>query len=161
MAKHASRPGTDAGQLRPRRRHRGRQVALLAVVIVLGLASRQYSDGLPVLIARYAGDTLWATAAYVSLGIVWPGARVRTLAAGAACISLAVELSQLSRPPWLQAVRRWPGAALLLGQGFLASDLVCYAVGVAFGAGLDLSALWVQGGRHGDDTSPIASAPQS
>ena len=142
MTEQDSWSSVDTGPRRPARRPRGRQLALLAVVIVLGLASRRYADLLPVLIARYAGDTLWATAAYVALGVVWPGARVAALAAGAAVISLAVELSQLARPPWLQAVRRWPGAALLLGQGFLASDLVCYAVGVALGAGLDLSAGW-------------------
>lgn len=115
-------------------------MALLAVVIVLGLASRRYADALPVVIARYAGDTLWATAAFLALSVAWPGARVGWLAASAALISLAVELSQLARPAWLVAVRRWPGAGLLLGYGFLASDLACYAVGVALGAALDQSA---------------------
>ena len=109
------------------------------MVIVLGLGSRRYADALPTLIARYAGDTLWATAAYVGLSVAWPGARARWLAAGAALISLTVELSQLARPAWLQTVRRWPGAPLLLGYGFLASDLVCYAVGVALGTALDHS----------------------
>lgn len=126
-------------QLEPRR-HRATQVALLAVVIMLGLASRRYPDALPPVIAPYAGDTLWATAAYLTLSVAWPGARIRWLAAGAALVSLAVELSQLARPDWLQAVRRWPGAGLLLGYGFLPSDLVCYAAGVALAAALDHSA---------------------
>jgi hypothetical protein len=106
-------------------------------MIVLGLASRFYADALPFLIAQYAGDTLWATAAFLALSIVWPGARTLWLAAGAALVSLAVELSQLFHPAWLETVRRWPGAALLLGYGFLASDLVCYAAGVALGAAID------------------------
>lgn len=114
------------------------------MVIALGLASRRYGNALPVVIARYAGDTLWATAAYLALSVVWRGARVRSLAAAAALISLAVELSQLARPPWLQRVRRWPGATLLLGYGFLASDLVCYAVGVVLGVALDLI-VWRRG----------------
>ena len=80
------------------RRHRGRQLALLASVIVLGLASRRHADAIPPYIARYAGDTLWATAAYLALGLAWPRARVRSLAVGAALISLAVELSQLAQP---------------------------------------------------------------
>ena len=109
-------------------------------MIGLGLASRQYADALPVLIARYGGDTLWATAAYLTLSVVCPGARVRSLAASAALISLTVELSQLARPAWLETIRRWPGAPLLLGYGFLASDLVCYAVGVALGVAIDRSA---------------------
>ena len=130
--------GVDARSPAPAPRHRGAQMALLAVIIGLGLASRRYADALPLLITRYAGDTLWATAAYVALSVVWPNARTRSLAAGAALISVGVELSQLAHPAWLERVRRWPGAALLLGYGFLASDLVCYAVGVALGAALDL-----------------------
>ena len=139
---HRSQLRLPDGSRRPgrARRHRGTQVALLAAVIVLGLASRRYADALSPPIARYAGDTLWATAAYVALSVVWPCARVRWLAAGAALISLAVELSQLAHPAWLQRAREWPGAALLLGYGFVASDLVCYAVGVALGAALDQSA---------------------
>ena len=108
-------------------------------MIVLGLASRRYADVIPDFAARYAGDTLWATAAYVALSIAWPGAGVRLLAAGAALIALTVELSQLARPAWLEAARRWPGARLLLGYGFLASDLVCYAAGVALGAAIDVA----------------------
>jgi hypothetical protein len=110
---------------------------LLAAVIVLGLGSRIYADLLPAAIARYGGDTLWATAAFMALSIVWPGARTHWLAAAAALISLAVELSQLFHPAWLERVRRWPGAPLLLGYGFLASDLLCYAAGVALGAAID------------------------
>jgi Protein of unknown function (DUF2809) len=124
-------------QLSSATRPRAAQVALLTVVIVLGVASRKYASVLPLLIARYAGDALWATAAYVALSVVWPRAPISSLAAGAALMSLGVELSQLTRPVWLQAVRQWPGAALLLGYGFVASDLVCYAVGVALGAALD------------------------
>jgi hypothetical protein len=124
-------------RLEDRRRHRGLHIALLALVIILGLASRRYAHRLPLLIARYAGDTLWSAAVLLGLGIVWPGARLRWLAAGAALISLGVELSQLVRPAWLQAVRAWPGAGLVLGYDFVPSDLVCYAVGVALGAALD------------------------
>ena len=112
-------------------------MALLALVIALGLGSRRYAEALPFFVARYGGDTLWATAAYLALGILWPGARVRSLAAGAALISLAVELSQLARPAWLEWVRQWRGARLLLGSGFLASDLVCYAAGIALGAAIE------------------------
>src|SRR5687768_12648558 len=120
-----SRPSAPRVDTRGReiaRRSRGAQLTLLAAAIGLGLASRHYADALPVPIARYGGDTLWATAVYLTLSVVWPGARVRSLAAGAALISLAVELSQLARPAWLQTVRQWPGAPLLLGYGFLASD---------------------------------------
>jgi hypothetical protein len=119
------------------RRFRGTQLALLLVVIALGLASRTYADSLPSFIARYAGDTLWAAAVFLLLGLLWPEARMRSLAAGAALIALAVELSQLAHPAWLEGLRRKPGVGLLLGYDFLASDLACYAAGILIVAAID------------------------
>jgi hypothetical protein len=121
----------------PVRRFRGTQLALLLVAIALGLASRTYADSLPSFIARYAGDTLWASAVFLVLGLLWPEARTRSLAAGAALIALAVELSQLAHPAWLESLRRKPGVGLLLGYDFLASDLACYAVGILVVAAID------------------------
>ena len=39
--------------------------------------------------------------------------------------------------PWLDALRATTLGALVLGQGFLWSDIVCYAVGVMLAAILD------------------------
>lgn len=116
---------------------------LLLIVIALGLASRVYGAHLPERIALYAGDTLWATALLLALAIGWPRARTQTLALAAAVGSVLVELSQLAHPAWLDALRRLPGVALLIGYDFVASDLACYAVGVLLGAAIDTLALHV------------------
>ena len=121
------------------RRHRGLFALLLVLVVALGLASRVYGSSLPALVSRYAGDTLWATAVFVGLALVRPAARTTALALGAALLSLAVELSQLAHPAWLETLRSWPGVALLIGYGFVWSDLACYAAGVALGVVLDLT----------------------
>lgn len=110
---------------------------MLLVVVALGLASRAYAAHLPVFVARYAGDTLWATAVLFLLGLFRPTARTIHLAIGAAVIALAVELTQLAHPDWLEAFRRQPGVGLILGYDFLASDLACYALGVVIGATVD------------------------
>ena len=144
------------------RRPRGRQLALLGFVIVLGYASRRYAAAFPPFIASYAGDTLWATAVYLALGVVWPAAPGRWLAVAAALISLAVELSQLAQPDWLQSVRQWPGAGLLLGYDFAASDLACYAIGVALGAALDQGLGLRSAGERtmiARNTGPMMEAP--
>ena len=47
--------------------------------------------------------------------------------------ALVIETSQLFHTPWLDALRANRFAALVLGQGFLWSDLLCYAVGIALG----------------------------
>jgi len=48
-------------------------------------------------------------------------------------------VSQLYHAPWLDAVRATRPGALALGQGFLWSDLACYAAGVGAAALIDLS----------------------
>jgi hypothetical protein len=54
--------------------------------------------------------------------------------AGLAIVSsLAVEVSQLYHSPWIDAIRRTAVGGLLLGFGFVWSDLVCYAVGIGLG----------------------------
>jgi hypothetical protein len=93
---------------------------------------------LPPFVAAYAGDTLYATMVFVALGILTPRASTARLAATALAISCAIEISQLHHAPWIDAIRRTLPGALVLGYGFLWSDVACYAAGVALGAGVEL-----------------------
>lgn len=103
---------------------------LLVVTIAAGLASRRFPTVQPDWLARYAGDTLWAAAVFWGLALCASRAATLTLGAGALGIATAVEISQLARVPWLDALRATRVGALVLGQGFLWSDLACYAFGV-------------------------------
>ena len=47
----------------------------------------------------------------------------------ALAVSFLIELSQLWHPPFLEALRATTIGGLVLGYGFLRSDLVCYTVG--------------------------------
>ncbi|BBO35954.1 putative membrane protein YjgA [Lacipirellula parvula] len=114
---------------------------MLAATIALGLTSRHYGEQLPPFIAAYAGDALWATMVYWLASIAWPHARTTTLAVIAYGVSFAVELSQLYHAPWIDSIRATRLGALALGHGFLWSDLVCYAVGVALASLIDLALL--------------------
>jgi hypothetical protein len=118
---------------------RGRMItaALLAATLVSGLASRRFRHVLPHALGEYGGDALWATAVFFGLRLVRADARRPLTAAGALGIAVAVELSQLAHPAWLDALRHQPGVGLILGYGFVSSDLVCYAAGVALGWILD------------------------
>jgi len=122
-------------------------LGLLVATVVLGLASRGYPQAFPRIVATYAGDVLWTTAAYWCLALAraaWPPARLAVLALGG---SVLVELSQLVHAPWLDAIRGNPFGALVLGQGFLWSDLACYVVGAGLAALVDRVVMGV--GRHG------------
>lgn len=109
---------------------------------VLGLGSRSGWEPLPSFVAAYAGDTLWTMLVYVSLILLWPRLPLGRALGLALGFSFLIELSQLYRAPWIDAVRANRLAALVLGQGFLASDLACYTVGALLAAGLDRLLFW-------------------
>jgi len=46
---------------------------------------------------------------------------------------LLVKISQLYHAPWIDAIRQATLGGLVLGFGFLWTDLVCYLVGVMIG----------------------------
>ncbi len=111
---------------------------LIPLIISLGLASRSKQISLPQFIADYAGDTLWALLVFLLIGFLFPTLSTRRVAILAALFSLLIELSQLYHAPWIEAIRHTRLGGLVLGYGFLWSDLACYAVGVACGAGTEL-----------------------
>ncbi|QDV35715.1 ribosomal maturation YjgA family protein [Tautonia plasticadhaerens] len=116
------------------------RLALLGLTVVLGIGSRRFGDSFPGFVATYAGDTLWATAAFLGLGLFLPRASTRNVAALALLVSVMVEVGQLFHAPWLDTIRRTTLGGLALGHGFLWSDLACYVVGVGLGAGIE--AIW-------------------
>jgi hypothetical protein len=117
------------------------QISLIALVSVLGIGSRHYAYSLPGFIAAYAGDTLWALAAFAGIGLLLPRASTRTVAVLAVAFCVAVELSQLYHAAWIDSIRHTTLGGLILGYGFLWSDLACYAAGVGLGVILELIVL--------------------
>lgn len=119
---------------RAKRRSRPCYAVAIVVTIVAGLLSRSsVAEHLPAFARMYAGDTLWALAVFLTLGLAFPKAQPRRLAIAAALISYGVELSQLYQAPWINAIRHTVPGALLLGFGFQWSDLACYSLGVLLG----------------------------
>jgi hypothetical protein len=131
------KPVPEDEDMDPRGRSALRGACLLAATIALGLGSRRFAGVLPGFVADYAGDTLWALAFFLVLGLLLPRMATGRVAALALTGSLLVEVSQLYHAPWIDAVRRTTVGGLVLGFGFLWSDLACYAVGVGVGVALD------------------------
>jgi len=121
-----------------RRRNPLVQIILIALACLLGIGSRRYAHALPGFIAAYAGDTLWALAAFLGFGVLLPRASTRTIAVLAMAFSVAIELSQLYHAPWIDSIRHTTIGGLILGFGFLWSDLACYSLGVGLGAVIEI-----------------------
>lgn len=120
-----------------KRRSRTVHLLLAAATIAAGLASRRFGGALPGFVGAYAGDVLWAAMVYLLIAAGWPGASTHRVAVAAGLVSLTVELGQLYHAPWIDAIRRTRMGGLVLGFGFLWSDLACYAAGIALAAALD------------------------
>ena len=52
---------------------------------------------------------------------------------GTRSFSVTIEVSQLCHASWIDSIRGTTLGGLLLGFGFVWSDLACYAVGVGLG----------------------------
>ncbi|MGB7329720.1 MAG: DUF2809 domain-containing protein [Rubripirellula sp.] len=111
---------------------------LMMVVVALGLASRRYALSLPSFVGAYAGDLLWALMVYLGLGVLFPATSVLRRVFMALLFSYAIECSQLYHAPWINEIRQTRLGGLVLGFSFLASDLVCYTIGIAVGAAGEL-----------------------
>lgn len=105
----------------------------MVAVLVLGLTSRQEAIPVPEWFRAYGGDTLWALLVYLGIGLLFPRLSVEKTAGAALLFAYGIELSQLYRAPWIDALRRTRLGGLVLGFGFLWSDLVCYSLGIGLG----------------------------
>jgi hypothetical protein len=108
-------------------------IALIILVAILGLGSRRFAPYLPDVIVAYTGDTMWALAVFLGLGLVFPALATRWVALLALVISCLVELSQLCHARWIDLIRDNAIVHLALGSGFDPKDLACYTVGVGAG----------------------------
>jgi len=119
------------------RRSRAAYSGLVAATILTGLASRRYADSFPDAVRLYVGDVLWAAMVYFAAAALWRRGRVSRIALCALAFSLVIETSQLYHAPWIDALRATRPGALVLGFGFLWSDVACYAIGVGLASLMD------------------------
>jgi hypothetical protein len=103
------------------------------LVVAGGLASRHIPVSATSWIKLYLGDSLWALMVFIAIGIVLNKLSSRKTAILALAFSYLIEISQLYHAAWIDAIRHTSIGGLILGFGFLWSDLVCYFVGIAVG----------------------------
>ncbi|KWU56584.1 hypothetical protein AWW70_22550 [Bacillus mycoides] len=103
------------------------------VVIILGLSSRKFAFALPDLLNGYLGDALWALMIFIGFGFLFPKIETRKLAFISLIFCYGIEISQLYHAEWIDSIRATTLGGLVLGYGFLWSDLVAYTIGVGAG----------------------------
>ena len=99
---------------------------LIAILtIILGLLSRKI-DGIPFFI----GDVLYAILQYLILNAFFGTHNKLLIAVVALLFCFIIECSQLLTHPILNSIRSTTIGKLVLGQGFLWSDLLAYFIGI-------------------------------
>ncbi|MFV0936331.1 DUF2809 domain-containing protein [Bacillus thuringiensis] len=103
------------------------------VVIILGLSSRNFAFALSHLLNDYLGDALWALMIFTGFGFLFPKTETKKLAFISLMFCYGIEASQLYHAEWIDSIRTTTLGGLVLGYGFLWSDLVAYTIGVGVG----------------------------
>ena len=105
---------------------------LMIAVLLLGLASRQFFGDIS-FIKTYVGDALWALMVFFGFAVLFNRWPTETIVLATLLFSFGIEISQLYHAPWIDNVRATRLGGLVLGFGFVWSDLLCYSVGIAVG----------------------------
>lgn len=116
--------------------------------MLAGLASRRFRQHLPSFIGAYSGDVLWALMLFLVVGFSLADRSLVHRCIISLVLAFAVEVSQLYHAPWIDGIRSTTLGGLVLGFGFLWSDLVCYLVGIVAGALIELTIRSWQGKRE-------------
>ncbi len=110
--------------------------------MLVGLASRRFRAYLPTFVGEYSGDTLWALMLFLVVSFVLANRPLLQRCGVSLALAFAVEVSQLYHAPWIDGIRRTTLGGLVLGFGFLWTDLICYAVGIIAVALMERSVLF-------------------
>jgi hypothetical protein len=102
---------------------------IFTAVIALGLLSR--GSYVPAIIYPYLGDVLYAVMMYFLLAFLYPQKSAQFLFLVSLSICFGIEFSQLYQADWIVDLRKQKLVALILGSGFLWSDVLAYIVGAS------------------------------
>jgi len=123
-------------------------VPISILIILLGLPARIFQKYLPQWYTLYFGDFLWAMLIYFLYAIIFR-LKIKKAFGAAIFTTYAIEISQLFSPDLLKYLRSFKILALILGYGFLWSDIIAYSLGITIGALLDEFILTKRPSSHG------------
>lgn len=118
---------------------------MIIIVIVLGLLSRRMDNIIPEFLNTYLGDALWALMVFFIFGFIFIDAKTKKIALIGILFCYLIELSQLYHGNWIDSIRKTTLGGLVLGYGFLWSDLLAYAIGIGIGITIEFFSLKLRG----------------
>lgn len=107
---------------------------IMLLILVFGLPARLIQDQLPLWYTLYFGDYLWAMLLFFLFALMLRTVSTFKVAVITLLFTYLIEISQLFHPLWLEHLRSIKLFALVLGYGFLWSDIAAYTFGISTGA---------------------------
>lgn len=102
-------------------------LGLIIITIAVGIFSR--TAFIPELIYPYLGDFLYALMFFFIVGFLFPSMNPLKTVILSISICYAIELFQLYQVDWITEIRNTKLGGLILGSGFLWSDIISYTLG--------------------------------
>ena len=99
-------------------------LTIIILTVTTGLLSRKVS-----FIPFFIGDLLWAFMMYYVIRFISIKSKIIKVFIISLLVSFSVEFSQLYQADWINNIRHTLPGRLILGQGFLWSDLLAYTAG--------------------------------
>ncbi|MBG9768639.1 DUF2809 domain-containing protein [Bacillus vallismortis] len=130
------------------KRKRWVYAALTIIIMTIGLGSRTFSSVLPDDVNPYLGDSLWAAMIFTGCGFLFQ--KMNTIMTGIISLSFCffIEISQLYHADWIDQIRDTSLGGLVLGYGFLWSDIEAYTIGIALCTAIELIVLGLKKRRN-------------
>lgn len=105
--------------------------------IPVGLLVRMKADWFTDVINLMAGDALYAFMIYYIVSFVTTGKSITLRFLISLAVCWLIEFSQLYQTGWINDVRATLPGRLVLGSGFLMSDLLAYFLGICLASAVD------------------------
>jgi Protein of unknown function (DUF2809) len=115
---------------------KSRYFVITLLVMLIGLAARRFSMS-GGFIHDYLGDALWAAMIYCGVRFLVTQMCKQNTVIVALSFCFFIELTQLYQAEWLNRLRHTTLGGLVLGSGFLWSDIAMYSLGVGIAYFLD------------------------
>ena len=105
-------------------------VSIIVTTIIMGLGSRYFAIYLPKWVNLYFGDLLWAFMIFFIFALIFREKSTLGIIVLALVYCYLIEISQIYHSPWIDNIRQTTIGHLILGRGFLWSDLISYTIGI-------------------------------
>jgi hypothetical protein len=105
-------------------------IIVIVITIATGLFVRLKQQWFPDIVNLYLGDILYAFMMFYIVSFVAKKYLITKRAIIALSVCLVIEVLQLYQAEWINAIRQTLPGKLILGSGFLWTDLLAYTIGV-------------------------------